>query len=39
MKISSNEFSISVADSVKCKETKIDTYVLISRVDVDSYTG
>ena len=35
----SNELSTSVADSVKCKQTKVDTYALNSRADVDLHTG
>ena len=36
MQSSSNELSSSVADDVKCKQTKVDTYALNSAADVDS---
>ena len=39
MQSSSNELSTSVADSVKCEQTKVDTYAINSRADVESHFG
>ena len=39
MQSSLNELSTLVADSVKCKQMKVDTYVLNSQTNVELYDG
>ena len=39
MQSPSNELSTSVTEGVKCKQTKVDKYVLHVENDVDSHTG
>ena len=39
MQSTSNKLSTSVANSVKCKQTKVDTYVQNSLADIESHIG